>query len=88
MKQTPTHQKHPYLAHAIQWDGDNTPAVFEALKGFAKDVYPSVYNVDHIYIRHEHGVTVIRKGWWVVTGENGEVKVYSDEVFNIKYEAL
>ena len=83
-----THQKRPYRANAIQWTGDNTQAVFDALKGFSKDVYPSVYNDNHIYIRHEHGVTVIGKGWWVVTGENGDVKLYSDSVFNVKYERI
>ena len=76
-----THQKRPYLAHAIQWDGNNFEDVAALLPN--SEVYRGC-----LMIRHESGIWCMSHGDWAVKGMNGQVKVYSDEVFRVKYEEL
>lgn len=77
-----THQKHPYRATAIQWNGQNTQELLDSLPG------ASLYGKNHLMLRHAAGISTLSLGWWIVKGENSAVKCYSDEVFRIKYEAL
>lgn len=82
---TPTHQKHPYHAECIQWNGSNLEQVMELLP------QPTELTVRHewLTIRFSPGeVKALHYGEWVVRGENGVVKCYSDEQFNVKYQAI
>lgn len=77
----PTHQKRPYKARCVQWVGINTEEIVSLLK----DVQPWG---DYLMYRYPNGVGTLRMGDWVVVGENGQVKCYTDAVFRIKYEKL
>lgn len=83
---TYTHQKRPYRAHAVQWTGDNYAKVEVLFLG--ADAYLSLHDRHHIIVRFPHRLDTLSPGWWVVVGENGEVKCYSDEVFSTKYEEM
>lgn len=77
----PTHQKRAYCAECVQWDGMNTSEVL----GLFED---ATTWKEYLMIRYGDGIATLQIGWWVVTGENGVVKCYSDEVFRVKYEEL
>lgn len=79
-----THAKRPYRARALQWDGENTSEVI----GMLTDGEARMYGTDYIMVRHDTGVATIRKGWWVLVGEDGKTRVYSPERFDILYEPL
>jgi hypothetical protein len=75
-----THQKRPYRAKCLQWDGTNAAALDDVLQHLTE-------HGSELLIRHHGMIETLRVGDWVVTGENGEVKCYTDEVFRVKYEA-
>lgn len=77
-------QKRPYKADCIQWTGDNFDEI--AIMMVAHDV--SRYGDRYVMIRHKTGISTLDIGGWVVRGENGYVKTYSDRVFKIKYEII
>ena len=91
-----THQKRPYRARCIQFDGGN----FEAIKGLIPNselghypLYLSGFGACEqrkpcILVRHPGGISTLYTGYWAVQGENGAVKVYSDEVFRTKYQEV
>jgi hypothetical protein len=75
-----THQKRPYKALAIQWNGSNAEEVASLLK-----VEFRWYN-DHLMLKHENGdFSTLKQSDWIVRGENGEVKTYTDYTFITKY---
>lgn len=93
-----THKKRPYKAFAIQWNGHNTDDVFELLSPFAS-VCIHKYGKEetsneYIMIRFNDkldgrpSIYTMSIGEWVVMGENGKTKCYTDEVFKVKYEEL
>lgn len=71
-----THRKRPHHATCVQWNGANTDLVLATLD----DAHP--YGDEFIIVRHERGISALRVRWWVVQGENGQVKCY------VKYESL
>jgi hypothetical protein len=80
-----THRKRAYHAHAIQWDGNNLEELRELLDNV------QVHDDEHLMVRHAQGpltIQTLKVGDWVVQGENGVVKCYTDEVFRTKYEGL
>lgn len=78
---THTHKKRSYRAHAVQWDGVNTWEIC--------DMMPSVTPyASALMVRYHGGIKTMKKGDWAVKGEDGKVKIYSDEVFKIKYESI
>jgi hypothetical protein len=64
----------------------NTQVVIDIL--LASGVEASRYGPDHIMVRHGNRIDTLVVGSWVVRGENGAIKCYSDEQFKVKYEAL
>lgn len=81
-----THRKHPYYATAIQWDQTNLKAISNLIGDKARSV-SAVGQV--VFIRYEPGeCNIVRPNGWVVKGENGDVKIYDDETFRIKYEPI
>lgn len=82
---TYTHRKRAYHAAAMQWRGTNTS---EIAHFFPPRVEVIPYG-DALLIRFAPGeISTMKVGDWAVRGENGEVKCYSDEQFNIKYESI
>lgn len=79
-RQEYTHQKRPYRARCVQFDGYNYDIIVPLFKDATK------YGEDHIMVRYGHGIVTLRVGDWTVIGEDGRIRVYSDEVFHIKYE--
>jgi hypothetical protein len=73
------YEKTPYKADAIQWDGRNSAEVIAMFDEAC------LYDTDHIMIRYDGSIVTLSHGWWVVTGENGYIKCYSDKVFRVKY---
>lgn len=78
----PTHEKIPYPAYCIQWDGRNTA---EVIAHFDE---ACLYDTDNIMIRHSEGISTMRLGDWVRIGQNGTVKVIKPEVFAERYRAV
>lgn len=78
-----THQKKPYQAECLQWDGNN---VNEIRRLSIAEI--TQHGASYLVIRHENTLSTLSPGWWVVKGENGQVKCYSDEVFRVKYQAI
>lgn len=81
-----THQKRPYRAYALQWDGNNTDEVIEMLASIG--ALGTVYGAEHLMVRYDCMIDTLVIGSWVVRGENNDVKCYSNEEFNVKYEKL
>ncbi len=75
-------QKRAYKARSIQWDGTNTEEVL--------DVFPNarLHGSNHLMVRHAEGVSTLELGAYIVIGENGEVKAYTEETYHVKYEVL
>ena len=79
-----THQKRPYHAYAVQWRQDN----LSEIQALLPEV--EMHHVGQVaFLRFAPGeCQIISPNGWAVKGENGDVKIYSDKVFRIKYEAL
>ena len=75
-------QKRAYKATSIQWDGTNTDEVIAAFPEACR------YGSEYLMIRHKEGVSTLKMGAYIVTGENGEVKAYDEVTYHIKYEDL
>ena len=86
-----THQKRPYRATAVQFTNTNAEHILTILNQNAEALK---YGPTEIMIRFavpmqgRKLIDVITHGDWVVTGENDEVKVYTNEQFKLKYEEL
>lgn len=81
----PTHRKRAYHAQAVQWVGVNVNEVREM---FRREVEFHL-RPQMLMIRFEPGeVRTLSISDWIVKGENGTVKCYTDEQFKIKYEIL
>ena len=79
-----THKKRPYLAHAIQWDESNLESIAAMLPKAEVQMVGRV-----AFIRYEPGeCDIMRPRDWIVKGENGDVKLYSDDIFRVKYEEV
>ena len=80
-----THQKKPCRAICVQYNGSNNDEVFSLLSagGFSVERMG-----EYIILRKEEHLKAITAGEWVVQGENGAVKTYSDSEFNVKYTKL
>jgi len=94
---TYTHRKRAYHANAIQWKETNLGEVLDALRGAGLSAVWHAPN--HIMIRSYtpintlappggRTIETIEPGCWVVRGENGQVKTYTDTVFKTKYEEV
>jgi hypothetical protein len=86
-----THRKHPYYAKAVQLTEHNKDHVIELLKSTGG--YATRYG-DQLMVRFDNppptqrAIDMMSIGGWIVEGENGTSKVYTDEAFKVKYEAL
>jgi hypothetical protein len=78
-----THVKHPYLAHAIQFNGQNTAQIIELAPGIRLDWVGGEINA-----RIGDNIRHLKHGDWVVKGENGNVKIYDNATFNVKYMGI
>ena len=89
-----THRKRPYYAKALQLTAHNFDLIINTILATNKEASASRYGADAIMVRFVNPLPrqctpdTMRVGDWVVTGENGVTKVYTQEQFSIKYEAL
>ena len=77
-----THQKRPYRAQCWQWNGTNTQEIVQLFHD------AKIHDENHIMVRHGNRISTLVIGSWIVRGENGQIKCYNNNEFNIKYEAL
>ena len=84
-----THRKRVYHAHCIQYTPDTKAKVVTLLESHGVEVSP--YD-DCLMLRWFDGrpdcIKTLDTGMWVRVGENGSVKLMSDEEFQLKYEAI
>lgn len=84
-----THRKKAYTAECMQWnthsDKDN---IIQTLQdhGYEVTQYGHCIMIRYNDGRDENSIDTMYIGDWLVTGENGNIKRYTDDVFNIKYE--
>lgn len=79
----PTHQKRPLFADCVQWRGDNLQEIEEWVERNGIDVEEC-----------HSGILIIRGDWvgrlplnhWAAIKQNGELKTYGNEQFNLIYE--
>lgn len=80
------YQKRQYKAIALQLQEDNFEEAMSLINQNGAE--PHQYG-DNLMVRFSSGdINTIRAGSWIVVGENGDVKLYNNDVFHIKYEAL
>ena len=78
-----THKKKAYFATALQYSDETKANILSILGDDA-----SVFGENYIIVRANKGVKTVRKGDWVVIGENKEIKIYTNNEFNTKYEGI
>lgn len=87
-------RKRQYYAKAVQLTPDNEAQVLAILNNGTTRT--TIYEGQSrcLIVRFsaptpgQRAVDTLNFGNWVVTGENGEVKCYSDKQFKIKYEEV
>jgi hypothetical protein len=77
-----THAKRPYMAHAIQYNG-NAETIMQLVPSLRLDWVGGEINA-----RIGDNIRHLKHGYWVVKGENGNVKIYDNATFNVKYTKL
>ena len=86
-----THRKRPYYAKAVQLTENNKAHVIELTKSIGG--YATRFG-DQLMVRfanprpRQYTPDTMSIGDWIVEGENGVSKVYTDEAFKVKYEEL
>jgi hypothetical protein len=86
-----THRKRPYYAKAVQLTENNKDHVIELTKSIGG--YATRFG-DQLMVRfdtprpRQYTPDTMSIGDWIVEGENGVSKVYTDEAFKVKYEEL
>lgn len=88
---TPTHKKRAYNAACIQWlTAIDKMVIIEQLRG--ANIECSPYG-DQLMIRYNDGrifntIDTMNLGDWLIRKANNSMKVYTDEMFKIKYEEV
>lgn len=76
------YQKRPYRALCAQWKGDNAAEIIVMLDN------AHVFRDEFIVVRQPGRIHTLRLGDWVLKGEDGTARFYTNENFRIKYEAV
>jgi len=83
----PTHRKKAYKAECTRWMGEvDKVHIMRILK--AAGVQVTMHN-SYLMLRFtdDHkSIDTMSFGDWIVIGENGFIKRYTNEIFNVKYE--
>lgn len=85
---TYTHQKRPYRAEVITWDGENIEEIRSLLDT------ASTWGATQLMVRWKDsetgrsGIETMNIGDVVVKGENNKITIYTKAVFDIKYEKI
>ena len=91
----PTHKRRARHAEALQFNADNIQVMLDKLHtidGVSAQAYKG--NDRMILVRQDTGspymqsIYTLYTGDWLVTGENGLTKRYTDDQFLIKYEVI
>lgn len=72
----------PYRAVCFQWDGTNAEVICKFIDNAL------VFREKYIVIRHKDGVNTLNIGDWVIKGEDGEIRFYTKELFQLKYRPI
>lgn len=89
-----THRKRPYYAQATQLTKYNIQDMVHWIQATNREATASLYDGGKIMVRFANPLprqctpNVMNVGDWLVIGENGIAKLYTDEQFKIKYEEL
>ena len=85
-----THQKRPYKATCLQWDGLNTDAVTAMLEAAGAEVSPYGEQLMLRWRNRNSGLTIemMDKWDWLRLGENGVLKMMKPDEFSLKYEEV
>jgi len=79
----PTHQRRSRKAECFQFKGHNYDVIAPLFES------ASLYGTDTIMLRkHQGGIKCLSIGDWVVIGEDGKVRTYKDNEFNLMYEVI
>ena len=90
-----THKRRARHAEAMQFTADNIQVMLDKLHtidGVSAKAYKG--NNQMIMVRQGNGlpymqtIYTLHTGDWLVTGENGLTKRYTDDQFKIKYEVI
>ena len=83
----PTHERIPRLAECIQWDGSNTQQVSLFLTAYGLD--GELWR-EYLMVRDRDGriVHTIWRGGWVLEGEDGKIRFYTDYTFKSMYRLV
>ena len=87
-------RKRQYYATAVQLTPDSETQVLALLNNATTHTTVHEGQTRCVMVRFsapapgQKAIDTLNFGSWVVTGENGEVKCYSDEQFKIKYEEI
>ena len=76
--------KRTYRGTCVQWDGNNIQELSELMTDDSKLVQYDML----VMVRIDGLIYTLKPTDWVVRGENGMVKHYTDDVYNIKYVTL
>jgi hypothetical protein len=86
-----THKKKPYRAACTQWTASNTEEVMELMKtsGIEASPYGDAMMLRWVDPVHRNSrIDMFYPGMWLRIGENGIMKIMSDQEFKLKYEEL
>lgn len=84
-----THVKRPYRATCLQFDGSNIEEVSKVLEATGARCVSSWDKNPRVLIRFARGeLRGLIPGDWVRVGEDGDVRVYPDEIFKERYMEL
>ena len=83
-----THERIPRRAECLQWDGKNTD---EILGFLAKNsIIGELYRGDEYILIKQDGciATSIRHGIWILKGEDGVIRYYSNSQHKLMYRPI
>jgi hypothetical protein len=78
-------KKVAYYGESVQWDGSNLLKMQELCSGL---VCRLLKYDDLLMVRLNNEIFTLKVGDWMVKGENGEVKHYTNEIYHIKYQGI
>ena len=83
-----THERIPRRAECLQWDGKNTDEIlgFLAKNSIIGELYRGN---EYILIKQDGCIaTSIRHGIWILKGEDGVIRYYSDSQHKLMYRPI
>lgn len=84
-----THVKKPYRAYCVQYTPDSEKHIIDLIAGIGGEAVPYAGDLMVRWFgKQEPSIAMFYKGMWLREGENGVIKLLTDEEFQLKYEVL